>query len=404
MKIQRDQRKKSARVLHARHTREKPQVSFHLHNVYLASTYIPYATESKLSEAKPEPVPPTNQRVMAQTYLPESGYVPPKPGLIQSFTGNYEALSPSELAEVEKRTNPHGVVTRNIILHKNFTLNDLAQEGLHIGLSSNAAKVFAKAPTDPKIIEGLKALNKSETANSEVPEKLLILSLQSTARHTNLPFATEGLVRNLKPSMKTNKDSPNYSGSNLYIPPKANDDKLIEIHSAPKNLALVSALSVHKITTKDLDDHIIGPIDYNGEKMQLVNVTPENPMRQIFASEEGVRYIRQKLPVPDAGVRIVAHDAESPIITLVPNGVMDKARRAINNAKAETEKHVQTLPTDSFGIEISPVDEKEISFTNIASHPYFANMSDADREYQMKKPRYMSIGLSVTFIPVSSGQ
>jgi hypothetical protein len=336
---------------------------------------------------------------MASGYMP-TGYVNPKPGLPQKFeTTDFEALSPSELAEVEKRTNPHGVVTKNIILTKDFCLDDLKKEGFHIDLTGPASRVFVKGPVDAKTADGLRALNKDETANSAVPEKLLVLNVKCTARHTNLPFATEGTIRGLKPSMKTNNDSISYTGSHIFVPAKADNTSEIEIHSAPKNLALVSALAVHKVTEQDLDDHIIGDTEYNGKNMHVVKITKDNPMCQIFAGEAGVKYIREKMPSPETGVRLVAHDENSPIITLVPSDVMGKARRAIINAKAETEKHVQSLPAASFGIEVSPATEVSTDFSQILNHPYFKNKSDSERDYEMKKPRHFAIGLSITYIP-----
>lgn len=337
---------------------------------------------------------------MASGYIPKSGYVNPKPGLPQKFeTSDFEALSPAELAEVEKRTNPHGVETKNIILVKNFCLEDLKKEGLHMDMTGPASRVFAKGTVDAKTADGLRSLNKDETANSVVPEKLLVLNVTCNARHTNLPFATEGTIRGLKPSLKINNDSLSYTGSHLFIPAKADNTTEVEIHSAPKNLALASALAVHKITEQDLDDHIIGPTEYNGEVMDVVKLTKDNPMRQIFAGESGVKYIREKMPSPENGVRLVAHDENSPIITLVPRGVMSKARRAINNSKAQTEKHVQSLPAASFGMEVTPATEVSTDFSEILNHPYFKNMSESEREFEMKKPRYCAIGLSITYIP-----
>lgn len=333
---------------------------------------------------------------MADTYVPP-GYVSPNPVIESEIP--FQTLSPAELSEIQAKANPHGIRTVNLILHKPFKIEELRTTGLQINLEKEAQRIFAD-PFDQKIGENVSKLNKDPAIFANVPEKILVLGASHVLLNGDLPFSTEGTVRGLAPTVRTNKNSLSYRGSHFFIPKKCNTSDETQIHETPKNLRLKDAIEIHGLTEKDFDDHVKGQFMYDGQLCAIVTAGPENPLSKVFASQKGVAYIKNVVPDPVNKVQLVPNDPNSPYVTVVPIKAINKAKSAVGKAKIRAQGHVQSIKTSEFGVDIIPASPDVDDFTNIDQHPYFKGMDPEVKAHKMNKYREMTIGLKISFIPV----
>lgn len=332
-------------------------------------------------------------------------YVTPDPRLAQDFDiGDYKAMTPLELEDLEKKTNPHGVRTATATFHADFTLASAQKNGVNMKFIGPASRAFAEKD-HPHIAASLKKMGKRDNLVAEVPTTLLVLGSGLTLMNNNMPegMDLEYLINGLAPTHFSNNASLNYSGSHGVLPAGYqkvwSSGKSLEIHKAPANLALVSAIAVHNIAEEDLEEPILCKKNYNGVDMHIIEVRPNNPYNEIFKDEEGATYLERKLP-SSTPVNIIANDKNSPRIIAVPDDVFQKANRAVKRAKEETAKHVQSLSTANMTASLFPVASGEPSFTEIAAHPLFAGLNEDELKAEMNAPRSVTISVKLTYIPI----
>lgn len=335
-----------------------------------------------------------------------SNYVTPDPKLVQNFNpATREAFSSQEILQQERAANPYGVDSRQLVFTKNFTLNELKEEGLTLKFSGAALKTLGKSNA-PEIEAGLGKFNLRTDLHADVPSSLLVLNAVGTGWSAKkMSLDVECKVNGLAPTIFSNNPSPAYTGSHFIVPAgsekSCTSDESIKIHSAPENLRLIDAINSHDLDPEDLDAHVVGTVEHGDELFRLVKLDANNnPYDKVFNSESGRRFLAEQMKGVTPTL-LDPNDPNSPKVVPVKKAVYDKGYRAILRSKLSNSKHTQIIDTSDLSITVFPLiaEKEDISWANIEKHPYFANKTPQEIARQMNKPRQMHVSLRLDYIP-----